>query len=88
MVLSLKDRLIYKYINKEDKMCGLMDLTGDKLKKAIEKRSSEQAAIDKKDNQENVEWSWAIEILEKHIVYKEYVRPSSLELALKRVKRG
>ena len=76
MVLSLKDRLIYKHINKENKMCGLMDLTGDKLKQAI------------KDNQENIEWSWAIEILEKHIVYKEYVRPSSLELALNRVKRG
>ena len=69
-------------------MCGLMDLTGDKLKQVIEKRSSEQAVIDKKDNQENVEWSWAIEILEKHIIYKEYVRPSSLELALKRIKRG
>ena len=69
-------------------MCGLMDLTGDKLKQIIEERSSEQAAIDKKDNQENVEWSWAIEILEKHIVYKEYVRPSSLELALNRVKCG
>ena len=69
-------------------MCGLMDLTGDKLKQIIEERSSEQAVIDKKDNQENVEWSWAIEILEKHIVYKEYVRPSSLELALKRVKLG
>jgi hypothetical protein len=69
-------------------MCGLMDLTGDKLKEIIEERSSEQAAIDKKDRQENVEWSWAIEILEKHIVYKEYVRPSSLEKALKRVKCG
>ena len=69
-------------------MCGLMDLTGDKLKQIIEERSSKQAAIDKKDNQENVEWSWAIEILEKHIVYKEYVRPSSLKLALNRVKRG
>ena len=69
-------------------MCGLMDLTGDKLKKEIEERSSKQAAIDKKDNQENVEWSWAIERLEKHIVYKEYVRPSSLEKALDRVKRG
>ena len=57
-------------------MCGLMDLTGDKLKQVI------------KDNQENVEWSWAIEIREKHIVYKEYVRPSSLEKALKRVKCG
>ena len=57
-------------------MCGLMDLTGDKLKQVI------------KDNQENVEWSWAIEILEKHIVYKEYVRPSSLKLALQRVKLG
>ena len=76
MVLSLKDRLIYKHINKEDKMCGLMDLTGDKLKQVI------------KDRQENVEWSWAIEILEKHIVYKEYVRPSSLKMALDRVKRG
>jgi hypothetical protein len=69
-------------------MCGLMDLTGDKLKKAIEERSSEQAVIDKKDNQENVKWSWAIEILEKHIIYNEYVRPSSLKLALDRVKRG
>ena len=69
-------------------MCGLMDLTGDKLKEVIEKRSSEQAAIDKKDNQKNVEWSWAIEILEKHIIYKEYVRPSSLEKALDRIKRG
>ena len=69
-------------------MCGLMDLTGDKLKQIIEERSSEQAAIDKKDNQENVEWSWAIEILEKHIIYNEYVRPSSLKLALDRVKRG
>ena len=57
-------------------MCGLMDLTGDKLKQVI------------KDNQENIEWSWAIEIPEKHIIYKEYVRPSSLELALKRVKLG
>jgi hypothetical protein len=69
-------------------MCGLMDLTEDKLKKAIEERSSEQAVIDKKDNQENVKWSWAIEILEKHIIYNEYVRPSSLKLALDRVKRG
>ena len=57
-------------------MCGLMDLTGDKLKQVI------------KDRQENVDWSWAIEILEKHIVYKEYVRPSSLEKALDRVKCG
>ena len=57
-------------------MCGLMDITGDKLKQVIE------------DNQDNVEWSWAIEILEKHIIYNEYVRPSSLEKALDRVKRG
>ena len=57
-------------------MCGLMDITGDKLKKVIE------------DNQDNVEWSWAIEILEKHIIYNEYVRPNSLKLALDRVKRG
>ena len=57
-------------------MCGLMDITGDKLKEIV------------KDRQENVEWSWAIEILEKHIVYKEYVRPRSLEKALDRVKRG
>jgi len=57
-------------------MCGLMDLTGDKLKQVI------------KDKQKNVDWSWAIEILEKHIVYKEYVRPSSLEKALDRVKCG
>lgn len=57
-------------------MCGLMDLTGDKLKQVIE------------DNQDNVKWSWAIEILEKHIIYNEYVRPSSLEKALDRVKRG
>ena len=57
-------------------MCGLMDITGDKLKEVIE------------DNQDNVEWSWAIEILEKHIIYNEYVRPSSLKLALDRVKRG
>ena len=57
-------------------MCGLMDLTGDKLKEIV------------KDNQENVEWSWAIEILEKHIIYNEYVRPSSLEKALDRVKCG
>ena len=57
-------------------MCSLMDITEDKLEQVI------------KDNQENVEWSWAIEILEKHIVYKEYVRPSSLKKALDRVKRG
>ena len=57
-------------------MCGLMDITGDKLKEIV------------KDKQENVEWSWAIEILEKHIVYKEYVRPSSLKKALNRVKCG
>ncbi len=57
-------------------MCSLMDITGDKLKQVIE------------DNQDNVEWSWAIEILEKHIIYNEYVRPSSLEKALDRVKRG
>jgi len=57
-------------------MCGLMDITGDKLKEIV------------KDKQENVEWSWAIEILEKHIIYNEYVRPSSLEKALDRVKRG
>ena len=57
-------------------MCRLMDLTEDKLKQVI------------KDNQENVEWSWAIEILEKHIIYNEYVRPSSLEKALDRVKCG
>ena len=57
-------------------MCSLMDITEDKLKQVIE------------DNQDNVEWSWAIEILEKHIVYKEYVRPSSLKMALDRVKRG
>ena len=57
-------------------MCSLMDITGDKLKQVIE------------DNQDNVEWSWAIEILEKHIIYNEYVRPSSLKKALDRVKRG
>jgi len=57
-------------------MCGLMDITGDKLKEIV------------KDRQKNVEWSWAIEILEKHIVYKEYVRPSSLKKALNRVKCG
>jgi len=81
MVLSLKDRLIYKHINKEDKMCGLMDLTGDKLKQVIEDRQENVEHVE-------VEWSWAIEILEKHIVYKEYVRPSSLKMALDRVKRG
>ena len=57
-------------------MCGLMDITGDKLKEIV------------KDRQENVEWSWAIEILEKHITYKEYVRPNSLKIALERIKRG
>ena len=57
-------------------MCSLMDITEDKLKQVI------------KDDQDNVEWSWAIEILEKHIIYNEYVRPSSLEKALDRVKRG
>jgi len=57
-------------------MCSLMDITEDKLKQVIE------------DDQDNVEWSWAIEILEKHIIYNEYVRPSSLKLALDRVKRG
>jgi len=57
-------------------MCSLMDITKDKLKQVIE------------DDQDNVEWSWAIEILEKHIIYNEYVRPSSLKLALDRVKRG
>ena len=62
-------------------MCGLMDLTGDKLKQVIEDRQENVEHVE-------VEWSWAIEILEKHIVYKEYVRPSSLELALNRVKRG
>ena len=69
-------------------MCGLMDLTGDKLKQVIEKRSSEQAAIDKKDNQKNVEWSWAIDILERHIVHKEYISSTSLLTALERVKCG
>ena len=62
-------------------MCGLMDLTGDKLKKVIEDRQENVEHVE-------VEWSWAIEILEKHIVYKEYVRPSSLKMALDRVKRG
>ena len=57
-------------------MCSLMDITEDKLKQVIE------------DDQDNVKWSWAIEILEKHIIYNEYVRPSSLKLALDRVKRG
>ena len=57
-------------------MCSLMDITEDKLKQVIE------------NDQDNVKWSWAIEILEKHIIYNEYVRPSSLKLALDRVKRG
>tara|TARA_R100001015_G_C4519725_1_gene89067 strand:- start:91 stop:279 length:189 start_codon:yes stop_codon:yes gene_type:complete len=61
---------------KEDKMCGLMDITGDKLKEIV------------KDRQENVEWSWAIDILERHIVHKEYISSTSLLTALERVKCG
>ncbi len=57
-------------------MCGLMDITGDKLKEIV------------KDRQENVEWSWAIDILERHIVHKEYISSTSLLTALERVKCG
>ena len=57
-------------------MCGLMDITGDKLKEIV------------KDRQENVEWSWAIDILERHIVHKEYISSTSLLTALERIKCG
>jgi len=58
-------------------MCSLMDITGDKLNKIVEEKEKIFGT-----------WSWSIEILEKHINYKEYVRPSSLKIALDRVKRG
>jgi len=33
-------------------------------------------------------WSRAIDILERHILHKDYVSQSSLELALERIKCG
>tara|TARA_R100000008_G_scaffold49002_1_gene29200 strand:+ start:343 stop:507 length:165 start_codon:yes stop_codon:yes gene_type:complete len=54
-----------------------MDITGDKLKEVVEDKNKLFGT-----------WSWSIEILEKHITYKEYVRPSSLKIALERIKRG
>ena len=64
---------------KGDTMCSLMDITGDKLKEIVKEKSKDKLFGT---------WSWSIEILEKHIIYNEYVRPSSLKKALDRVKRG
>jgi len=58
-------------------MCSLMDITKEKLKEVIETEDKLYGT-----------WSWSIEILEKHITYNEYVRPSSLKIALERIKRG
>jgi len=63
-------------------MCSLMDITGDKLKEIVEEKDKLF------DTKLFGTWSWSIEILEKHITYKEYVSPSSLKIALDRVKRG
>ena len=57
-------------------MCSLMDVTEDKIKTIVQKRNK------------NVEWSWAIDILERHIVHKEYISSTSLLTALERVKCG
>ena len=57
-------------------MCSLMDITEDKVKAIVQERNKD------------VEWSWAIDILERHIVHKEYISSTSLLTALNRVKRG
>ena len=36
----------------------------------------------------NMDWRRAIDILERHIIHKDYVSQTSLELALDRIKRG
>jgi|TARA_E500000318_G_C3405298_1_gene151390 hypothetical protein len=57
-------------------MCSLMDVTEDKVKAIVQERNKD------------VEWSWAIDILERHIVHKEYISSTSLLTALERVKCG
>lgn len=42
----------------------------------------------KEEEKNNMEWGRAIDILERHILHKDYVSQSSLELALERIKRG
>tara|TARA_S200002703_G_scaffold95541_1_gene82623 strand:- start:198 stop:386 length:189 start_codon:yes stop_codon:yes gene_type:complete len=57
-------------------MCSLMDVTEDKVKAIVQERNKD------------VKWSWAIDILERHIVHKEYISSTSLLTALERVKCG
>ena len=42
----------------------------------------------KEEVENNMEWRRAIDILERHILHKDYVSQTSLELALERIKRG
>lgn len=42
----------------------------------------------KEEEENNMDWSRAIDILERHIIHKDYVSQTSLELALDRIKRG
>ena len=55
-------------------MCSLMDITEDKVKALVK--------------EEPVTWSWAVDILERHIVHKEYISSTSLLTALERIKCG
>ena len=52
------------------------------LKKELKKEQP------KEEEKNNMEWGRAIDILERHILHKDYVSQSSLELALERIKRG
>tara|TARA_R110001592_G_scaffold219324_1_gene473445 strand:- start:703 stop:885 length:183 start_codon:yes stop_codon:yes gene_type:complete len=59
---------------KGNNMCSLMDITEDKVKTIVK--------------EEPVTWSWAVDILERHIVHKEYISSRSLLTALERIKCG
>ena len=59
---------------KGNNMCSLMDITEDKVKTIVKEKP--------------VTWSWAVDILERHIVHKEYISSTSLLTALERIKCG
>jgi plasmid maintenance system antidote protein VapI len=65
---------IIKNKMKGNNMCSLMDITEDKVNTIVK--------------EEPVTWSWAVDILERHIVHKEYISSTSLLTALERIKCG
>jgi|TARA_R110000803_G_scaffold202637_2_gene267869 hypothetical protein len=72
---------------KGNNMCSLMDVTEKDIntfKSSIEVTNETPVPSIMKD----VKWSWAVDILERHIVHKEYISSRSLLTALERIKCG